>query len=105
MKCTNNTWTVTRLLVGPPAGRGYFSNAHHELSKMNSPLKRRNTVLYNFGNGKWKNKRESRFFSNTLLLLLLKLLSDHPSGIYKFTDQVVDHRRVEPLLNSEIYIK
>jgi hypothetical protein len=38
----------------PPAGRGYFSNAHHELNKMNSPLKCRNTVLYNFGNGKWK---------------------------------------------------
>jgi hypothetical protein len=61
MKCTNNTWIVTRILVGPPIGHGYFSNAHHELNKMNSPLKCRNIVLYNFGNENGKNKRESCF--------------------------------------------
>jgi hypothetical protein len=31
-------------------------------------------------------------------------LYDHHGGIYKFTDQVVDHRRVEPLLKTTNYI-
>jgi hypothetical protein len=44
----NNTKIVTRLLVGPPASRGHFSNAHHELSKMISPLKLEKRSLIQF---------------------------------------------------------
>jgi hypothetical protein len=37
MKCINNTKTVTKLLVAPPASHGYFLKSNHELSNSNSP--------------------------------------------------------------------
>ena len=45
MKCINNTLIITRLLVAPPASRGYPLQAHHEHQQVEFTMKVKNAVL------------------------------------------------------------
>jgi hypothetical protein len=49
--------------VGPPASRGHLSNAHHELSKMISPLKLEKHSLIQFWQLKNAKTKENVFIS------------------------------------------
>jgi hypothetical protein len=66
-----------------------------------SPLKLKTQVLHSLAKRKWKNKAKIVFASNTLLLNHCMTTTE---VFIIFTDQVVDHWRVEPLLKVANYI-
>jgi hypothetical protein len=70
MKYIKNTQRVTKLLVAPPTSRVHSLKSHHELNKVNPPLKLENTVLAQFRQCKISKWRKNEFVSNTLALLL-----------------------------------
>ena len=105
MKCINKHEDSYQTAGGPPNKSWSLSKSTPHAQQDEFTIKTQKHISYIIWQCKIAKQSKIVFLSITLMLLLLNSYLTTSVVFIMFTDQVVDHRRVEPLLNSKISIK